>query len=72
MPLFPGMTETSTFFDGVVAGYSPSLYEMGLGMGGVALSLLIVVVALRVLPFFPHSTGSRSTADSESAAASAG
>jgi molybdopterin-containing oxidoreductase family membrane subunit len=72
MPLFPGMTETSTFFDGVVAGYSPSLYEIGLGMGGVALSLLIVVVALRVLPFFPHSTGSRSTADSESAAASAG
>ena len=53
MPLFPGMEVTSSFFDGVVAGYSPSLPEVLLGVGGVAMALLIVLLAMKVLPFLP-------------------
>lgn len=53
LDLFPGKRETSTFFDGVVAVYTPSLPEIALGVGGVALSLLIVAVGTRVLPFIP-------------------
>lgn len=53
LDLFPGKRESSSFFDGAVAGYYPSLPELTLGIGGVALAMLIVVVALRVLPFLP-------------------
>lgn len=51
--LFPGMEESSTFFDGVVAQYAPSLPEILLGIGGVGLALAIVVFALAVLDFLP-------------------
>jgi molybdopterin-containing oxidoreductase family membrane subunit len=51
--LFPGMEVTSSFADGVVAQYSPSWYEIGLGIGGVAFALLMVALAVRVLPFLP-------------------
>ncbi len=53
LELFPGKTISSSFYDGVVAHYTPSVYEVFLGLGGVALSLAIVVVALKVLPFIP-------------------
>ena len=53
LDLFPGMHESSQFFDGAVEQYSPSLPELILGIGGIALALMIVVVAMRVLPFLP-------------------
>jgi len=53
MDLFPGKSESSSFYDGVVAGYSPSAPELLLGLGGVSVSLFLIVVALRVLPFLP-------------------
>ncbi|MDH3280952.1 MAG: polysulfide reductase NrfD [Gammaproteobacteria bacterium] len=53
LEMFPGMDASSSFFDGVVAHYSPSLPEVGLGLGGVGLALLIALVGLRVLPFVP-------------------
>jgi len=53
--LFPGMEVSSSFFDGVFNSYSPSLPEFLLGMGGVALSLLIILVAMRVMDFLPRS-----------------
>jgi len=43
----------STFFDGVVASYSPSLPEVALGVGGIGLALLLVAVAVKVLRFLP-------------------
>ena len=55
LDLFPGMHESSSFFDGAVEYYSPSLPELILGIGGIALALLIVVVAMRVLPFLPDT-----------------
>jgi [DsrC]-trisulfide reductase subunit P len=53
--MFPEKEVTSSFFDGVVAAYVPSLPEVALGVGGVALALALTVVALKVLPFLPTS-----------------
>jgi len=53
--LFPGMEVASSFTDGVVASYTPSLPEFLLGMSGVAVALIIVTLALKVLQFTPNS-----------------
>jgi len=47
------MEESSSFFDGVVASYTPSLPEIALGLGGLALAGAVVVVGLRALRFLP-------------------
>ncbi len=52
--LFPGKEVSSTFFDGVVAEYAPSLPEIALGVGGIAIALLAVLLAIRVLPLLPE------------------
>jgi molybdopterin-containing oxidoreductase family membrane subunit len=51
--LFPGWQEQSSFYDGMVASYAPSLPEFGLGLGGLALAGAIVLVGLKVLRFLP-------------------
>lgn len=53
--MFPDKLVSSSFFDGVVAAYTPSLPEVALGVGGVALALALIAVALKVLPFLPQS-----------------
>ena len=53
--MFPEKEVASSFFDGVVASYTPSLPEVALGVGGVALALVLTAVALKVLPFLPRS-----------------
>jgi Ni/Fe-hydrogenase subunit HybB-like protein len=53
--LFPNYEVTSSFFDGQVNSYSPSIWEITLGVGGIALALLIVTVAVRVLRFLPET-----------------
>jgi Ni/Fe-hydrogenase subunit HybB-like protein len=53
--LFPGQEVTSTFFDGVVNPYAPSMAEIALGVGGVALALLITFVAMALLRFLPET-----------------
>jgi molybdopterin-containing oxidoreductase family membrane subunit len=53
--LFPGMEVSSSFFDGEVAAYAPTLPEIGLGLGGVAFAGLLVLVGLKVLRFLPAS-----------------
>ena len=52
--LFPGRQVSSSFYDGVVASYTPSLPELLLGLGGVALVGLIVMLALKVMGFLPE------------------
>ncbi len=69
--LFPGMEESSTFFDGAVNDYAPSAPEILLGIGGIALALLIAVVAMRVLPFLPERLGEQPSATSEPVTAEA-
>ncbi len=53
LTLFPGMEVSSSFFDGVIVDYSPRLPEFALGMGGIALSGLIVLFGVKVLRFLP-------------------
>ncbi|MNC89766.1 hypothetical protein D3C83_57520 [compost metagenome] len=53
--MFPDKHVSSSFFDGVVAAYTPSLPEVALGVGGVALALALIAVALKLLPFLPQS-----------------
>ncbi len=55
LDMFPGYEVSSPFFDGVVNSYSPSIWEITLGIGGVAIALLLVTVAVRVLRFLPES-----------------
>lgn len=54
MEIFPGYEVSNAFF-GEVSQYSPSLPEIMLGLGGVAVSLLLVTFALKVLRFLPAS-----------------
>lgn len=51
--LFPGMEVSSSFYDGVINNYAPSLPELGLGLGGMALVGLIVIFGIKVLRFLP-------------------
>lgn len=53
--MFPDKEIASSFFDGVVASYAPSLPELVLSVGGVALALALTAVALKVLPFLPRN-----------------
>ena len=53
--LFPGMEVSSSFYDGAIASYAPSLPEIGLGLGGVALAGMIVLFGLKLLRFLPAS-----------------
>ena len=55
MDLFPGMEVTSSFFDGQIHAYTPSLPEILLGLGGVAVTLLITVMGFKALPILPVS-----------------
>ena len=53
LSIFPGMVESSSFFDGRIHTYSPSLPEFLLGMGGIAAAALITAIAVKVLNFMP-------------------
>jgi Ni/Fe-hydrogenase subunit HybB-like protein len=53
--MFPGKEVSSSFYDGVVSAYSPSLPEVLLGLGGIGIALAVVTVAVRVLHVLPES-----------------
>ena len=56
LTIFPGYEViSSTFHEGVINSYSPSIWEITLGLGGVAVTLLVVTVAVRVLRFLPET-----------------
>ncbi|HEB67569.1 MAG TPA: molybdopterin oxidoreductase [Gammaproteobacteria bacterium] len=53
--IFPGKEVVSSFSDGVINSYTPSLPEFALGVGGFAVALIIVALAVKVLQFLPES-----------------
>lgn len=55
MDLFPGKDVSSSFFDGVVASYSPTAPEVMLGLGGMALTFAATLFAVKILRFLPLS-----------------
>jgi Ni/Fe-hydrogenase subunit HybB-like protein len=71
LALLPGMEVSSSFYDGVVHPYAPSLPEFMLSVGGAALAALIVLFAVKLLPFVPESLDDARVAALESPAAPA-
>ncbi len=55
LTMFPGSDVTSSFFDGVVGRYVPSVPEFSLGVGGAAFAILLSLLTMRILPFL-HGT----------------
>ncbi|MGO8954804.1 MAG: NrfD/PsrC family molybdoenzyme membrane anchor subunit [Rhodomicrobium sp.] len=55
--LFPGMEVTSSFQDGAVATYWPSIPEIVLGVSGISIAMLITGFGLKLLPFLPRPAG---------------
>jgi molybdopterin-containing oxidoreductase family membrane subunit len=54
LEIFPGMSASSSFFDGQVDQYVPSLPEILLGLSGIGIAFTMTVVGVRVLPFLPQ------------------
>lgn len=54
LQIFPGYEVSSSFYDGVVGSYTPSLPEWLLGIGGIGMTGIIVVLALKWLAFLPQ------------------
>ena len=55
LEIFPGKEVVSSFADGVVGSYTPSLPEVILGIGGIAVALAATFVGVRVLRFLPST-----------------
>lgn len=53
--LFPEMDVQSTLFDGAVNFYMPSFPEIGLSVGGIAISFILAIIGMKVLRFLPIS-----------------
>jgi len=54
LEIFPGYVAKSTFWDGTVDTYAPSLPELVLGIGGLGIAFLITAVGVRILRFVPQ------------------
>ncbi|WP_018078233.1 NrfD/PsrC family molybdoenzyme membrane anchor subunit [Thiobacillus denitrificans] len=65
LDMFPGLTEKSSFFDGEIHTYVPSMPEFFLGLGGVAVALLATTFAVKVLRLLPASLDDASVAKLE-------
>ncbi|WP_298608744.1 NrfD/PsrC family molybdoenzyme membrane anchor subunit [uncultured Thiothrix sp.] len=60
LELFPNAEVQSSFFDGEIHAYAPSIWEWMLGLGGVGLALALFLCGMVALRFLP-----KSLADSE-------
>ena len=54
LEIFPGYVASSSFGDGQIASYSPSVYELLLGFGGLAIAFILTTVGVRVINFMPQ------------------
>jgi molybdopterin-containing oxidoreductase family membrane subunit len=55
LTIFQGYEVSSSFFDGQMATYRPTIYEAMLGIGGFAVASFLVIMVTRMLPFIPDS-----------------
>ena len=55
LDMFPGKIVESSFFDGGIKEYAPTLAETLLGVGGFALSLIMIALVVKVLRILPES-----------------
>lgn len=54
LEIFPDMAVSSSFYDGQVEHYAPSLPELLLGFGGIGIAFTMTTVGVRVLRFLPQ------------------
>jgi len=55
LDIFPGYAVASSFHDGAISAYTPSLWELLLGLGGTTVAILATLLLSRVLPILPAS-----------------
>ena len=65
LDMFPGLNEKSSFFDGEVHSYVPSMPELFLGLGGIAIALLVTTFAVKLLRLLPVSLDDETVAKLE-------
>ena len=68
LELFPGAQVSSSYGDGLIHAYVPSMPEVFLGLGGVAIAGLLVLVGVKLLEFLPESLGDDAVAKDWSSA----
>ncbi len=61
LTLFPGMEVSSSFGDGAIARYVPSLPEVLLGVSGISLAMLITALAMLALRILPQDAAGGGT-----------
>jgi molybdopterin-containing oxidoreductase family membrane subunit len=54
LEIFPGYEAASSFRDGQIASYAPSLPEVLLGLGGIAAAFVIALIGVQVFDFLPE------------------
>ena len=54
LDIFHGFEVSSTFADGMIGTYHPSIFETLLGFGGLGVAFVITAIGIRVLDFVPH------------------
>ena len=59
LAIFPGYEVSSSFGDGQIMTYNPSLPEFLLGMGGLGIAFLITTVGVRLFKMLPQDTPSK-------------
>ena len=59
LTMFPGYEVSSSFYDGAVASYVPTVWELALGVSGFAVAAFLVIVVARNLPILPDSLADR-------------
>ena len=61
LSIFPGYEVSSSFGDGAISFYKPSLPEIMLGTGGLAIAFLITLVSTRIFKTMPHDVADIAT-----------
>jgi Ni/Fe-hydrogenase subunit HybB-like protein len=59
LEIFPGHVVSSTFADGAIEHYRPSLPEFLLGVGGLGAAFLMTTIGVRVLDFLPRDDAAK-------------
>ena len=58
LEIFPGYIVEDGFFSHSIAAYVPTIPELFLGVGGIALVVILVMMVIRILPFVEESSSS--------------
>ena len=59
LEIFPGYAVSSSFADGAIEHYTPSLPEFLLGVGGLGAAFLMTIIGVRVLDFLPRDAAAK-------------